>query len=142
MGNAGRDDAPDIPGGWRRDDELGPGFGVLGPLLMTSHGVRVPVGPPTQRAVLAMLLINRNRPVSVESLINGVWDEDPVPADNDIVLDDTDVSRHHAVIADTGTGFLITDLRSTNGVEVQGERIRGSAALGDGDHIRIGNQDF
>jgi hypothetical protein len=27
-------------------------------------------------------------------------------------------------------------------VEVQGERIRGSAALGDGDHIRIGNQDF
>lgn len=62
--------------------------------------------------------------------------------DNDIVLDDTDVSRQHAVIADTGTGFLITDLRSTNGVEVQGERIRGSAALGDGDHIRIGNQDF
>jgi SARP family transcriptional regulator, regulator of embCAB operon len=366
----------------------GLGFGVLGPLLMTSHGVRVPVGPPKQRAVLAMLIINRNRPVSVESLISGVWDEDPVPAarpsiqahvsnlrrllrgagvdpyevlasappgyqisvadadcdvgrfaaskaagtraaaagqfeeasnhfafalaewrgpvlddlrdfpfvdpfattlteekvaahtaraeaeivcgragavigglealaaehpyreplwaqlitayyvterqsdalgayrrlktalveglgidpgrtvtalherilrqepldtrlaaltthkrgayraeeagatpeptsvallrhkagreyrlsgvttrigrftDNDIVLDDTDVSRHHAVIADTGTGFLITDLRSTNGVEVQGERIRGSATLGDGDRIRIGNQDF
>ena len=58
----------------------GLGFGVLGPLLMTSHGVRVPVGPPKQRAVLAMLLINRNRPVSVESLINAVWGEDPVPA--------------------------------------------------------------
>ena len=58
----------------------GLGFGVLGPLLMTSHGVRVPVGAPKQRAVLAMLLINRNRPVSVESLINAVWDEDPVPA--------------------------------------------------------------
>ncbi|WP_156689124.1 BTAD domain-containing putative transcriptional regulator [Mycobacterium sp. Marseille-P9652] len=365
----------------------GLGFGVLGPLLMTSHGVRVPVGPPKQRAVMAMLLINRNRPVSVESLINGVWDEDPVPAarpsiqahisnlrrllrsagvdpyqvlasappgyqlsvadadcdvgrflaaktagtkaaaagqfeeasshfafalaewrgpvlddlrdfpfvdpfatalmeekvaahtaraeaeivcgragavigelealaaehpyreplwaqlitayyvterqsdalgayrrlktalaeglgidpgptvttlherilrqeplganlaaltthkrgayraeedaaaqgstvallrdragreyrlsgattrigrftDNDVVLDDTDVSRHHAVIADTGTGFLITDLRSTNGVEVEGQRIRGSAALADGDRIRIGNQEF
>lgn len=58
----------------------GLGFGVLGPLLMTSHGVRVPVGAPKQRAVLAMLLINRNRPVSVDSLINAVWDEDPVPA--------------------------------------------------------------
>jgi DNA-binding SARP family transcriptional activator len=58
----------------------GLGFGVLGPLLMTSHGVRVPVGPPKQRAVLAMLVINRNRPVSVESLINAVWDEAPVPA--------------------------------------------------------------
>jgi DNA-binding SARP family transcriptional activator len=58
----------------------GLGFGVLGPLLMTSNGVRVPVGAPKQRAVLAMLLLNRNRPVSVESLINAVWDEDPVPA--------------------------------------------------------------
>ena len=27
-----------------------------------------------------MLLINRNRPVSVESLINAVWGEEPVPA--------------------------------------------------------------
>ncbi|MCV7377076.1 regulator [Mycobacterium alsense] len=371
---------------------IGLGFGALGPLLMTSHGVRVPVGAPKQRAVLAMLLINRNRPVSVDSLINAVWDEDPVPAartsiqahisnlrrllrsagadpyqvlasappgyqlsvadadcdlgrftaakvagtqaaaaghyedasrnlslalgewrgpvlddlrgfafvdafatalteekvaahtaraeaeiacgradgvigelealtaehpyreplwaqliiayyvterqsdalgayrrlktalaeglgidpgptvsalherilrqeplgakasdltthrrgsfsfepttsslplaesattpaglrgargrlyrltgaitrigrftDNDIVLDDTDVSRHHAVITDTGTGFMMTDLRSTNGVEVQGQRIRGSATLADGDHIRIGGLDF
>jgi DNA-binding SARP family transcriptional activator len=368
----------------------GLGFGVLGPLLMTSHGVRVPVGAPKQRAVLAMLLINRNRPVSVDSLINAVWDEDPVPAartsiqahvsnlrrllrdagadpyqvlasappgyqlsvadadcdlgrfsaaklagnqaaaagrfedasrqfslalgewrgpvlddlrgfafvdafatalmeenvathtaraeaeiacgrageviaelealtaehpyreplwaqlitayyvterqsdalgayrrlktalaeglgidpgrtvsalherilrqeplglkradltthkrgaykqesttagiqlaesalarlidqtgrahpltgattrigrftDNDVVLDDTDVSRHHAVITDTGTGFMMTDLRSTNGVEVGGQRIRGSATLADGDRIRIGGHEF
>jgi DNA-binding SARP family transcriptional activator len=367
----------------------GLGFGVLGPLLMTAHGIRVPLGPPKQRAVLAMLVINRNRPASVESLVNAVWDEDPVPAartsiqshvsnlrrllraagvdpyqvltsappgyqlsvadadcdlgrfiaektagvqaaaagrfeeasshlsaalgewrgpvlddlrdfafvdafahtlvedkvaahtahaeaeiacgraaavigelealaaehpyreplwaqlitayyvterqsdalsayrrlktalaeglgidpgptvsalyerilrqqplgakrdalttlkrsaytpeapdfgipvaavvarlqdkagrqyrlngtttrigrldDNDIVLNDEDVSRHHAVIADTGTGFVVTDLRSTNGVEVQGQRIRGSATLADGDRIRIGSQQF
>ncbi len=63
-------------------------------------------------------------------------------ADNDIVLDDTDVSRHHAVITDTGTGFVITDLRSTNGIEVQGQRIRGSATLANGDRIRIGGYDF
>lgn len=62
--------------------------------------------------------------------------------DNDIVLDDNDVSRHHAVIADTGTGFVITDLRSTNGVEVRGELIRGSAALADGDRVCIGGCDF
>src|SRR6201990_3739014 len=58
----------------------GLGFGVLGPLLMTAHGVRVALGPPKQRAVLAMLVLNRNRPVSVDSLINAVWDQDPVPA--------------------------------------------------------------
>jgi SARP family transcriptional regulator, regulator of embCAB operon len=62
--------------------------------------------------------------------------------DNDIVLDDTDVSRHHAVITNTGSQFVITDLRSTNGVEVQGLRIRGSATLDDGDHIRIGGCEF
>jgi DNA-binding SARP family transcriptional activator len=62
--------------------------------------------------------------------------------DNDIVLDDTDVSRHHAVITDTGTGYVMTDLRSTNGIEVQGHRIRGSATLADGDRIRIGGYDF
>lgn len=58
----------------------GLGFGVLGPLLMTTHGVRVALGPPKQRAVLGMLVLNRNRPVSVDSLINAVWDQDPVPA--------------------------------------------------------------
>jgi len=62
--------------------------------------------------------------------------------DNDVVLDGEDVSRHHAVIADTGTGFMITDLRSTNGVEVGGQRIRTSAALADGDRIRIGRHDL
>jgi DNA-binding SARP family transcriptional activator len=62
--------------------------------------------------------------------------------DNDIVLDDTEVSRHHAVIADTGTSFVITDLRSTNGVKVQRRRIRPTAVLGDGDDICIGGHEF
>ena len=63
-------------------------------------------------------------------------------SDNDIVLNDDYVSRHHAVIVDTGTSFLITDLRSANGVEVQRQRIRTSANLADGDHIRIGDHEF
>ena len=62
--------------------------------------------------------------------------------DNDIVLDDSEVSRHHAVIADTGTDFVITDLRSTNGVKVQGRRIRPTAVLANGDRIRIGAHEF
>ena len=40
-------------------------------------------------------------------------------ADNDVVLDDADVSRHHAVVSDTGSSFVITDLRSANGVYVR-----------------------
>jgi DNA-binding SARP family transcriptional activator len=63
-------------------------------------------------------------------------------ADNDIVLDDANVSRHHAVIIDTGTSFVISDLRSANGVDVQGERIRASVTLCDGDRIRICDHRF
>ncbi|MBY0288560.1 MAG: FHA domain-containing protein [Mycobacteriaceae bacterium] len=63
-------------------------------------------------------------------------------ADNDIVLDDNNVSRHHAVIIDTGTSFVITDVRSANGIDVRGERIRGTATLGDGDTIRICDHEF
>lgn len=55
------------------------GFGVLGPLQMTTRGVEVPVGTPKLRAVLAMLVINRNRPVAVDSLIDAVWQESPPP---------------------------------------------------------------
>jgi len=52
----------------------------LGPLQLSVEGTPVPLGAPKQRAVLAMLVINRNRPVGVESLINAVWDQSPVPA--------------------------------------------------------------
>ena len=37
---------------------------------------------------------------------------------------------------------MISDLRSTNGVQVRGRRIRRSATLADGDHIRIGGHEF
>jgi SARP family transcriptional regulator, regulator of embCAB operon len=62
--------------------------------------------------------------------------------DNDIVLDDANVSRHHAVVIDTGTSYVISDLRSANGVYVGDERIRGTATLADGDRIRICNHEF
>lgn len=62
--------------------------------------------------------------------------------DNDIVIDDDDVSRNHAVIGYTGAGFVITDLRSTNGVLVEGRRIHASVTLADGDRIHIGSHEF
>jgi DNA-binding SARP family transcriptional activator len=43
------------------------GFGVLEPLQMTVDGTSVALGTPKQRAVLAMLVVNRNRPESIAS---------------------------------------------------------------------------
>jgi SARP family transcriptional regulator, regulator of embCAB operon len=63
-------------------------------------------------------------------------------ADNDVVIDDDTVSRHHAVIVDTGNSFVITDLGSANGVDVGDQPIRGSATLADGDRICICGHEF
>ncbi len=63
-------------------------------------------------------------------------------SDNDIMLDSPNVSRNHAVIVDTGTNYIINDLRSSNGVHVQHQRIRSAATLHDGDHIRICDHEF
>lgn len=62
--------------------------------------------------------------------------------DNEIVLDDPNVSRHHAVIIDTGTSYVITDLHSANGVDVRNQRIRGTATLGHDDRVRICDHEF
>jgi SARP family transcriptional regulator, regulator of embCAB operon len=52
---------------------------VLGPLQICVDGTPVPLGTPKQRAVLAMLLINRNRPVGIEALIDAAWEQWPPP---------------------------------------------------------------
>src|ERR1700753_168155 len=49
-------------------------FGLLGPLEMSVDGALVALGTPKQRAVLAMLLMNRNSPVGVDRLITALWE--------------------------------------------------------------------
>lgn len=58
-------------------------------------------------------------------------------SDNDIVLADVSVSRHHAEIRRGPDGWAIHDLNSTNGVEVNRVSVR-SAPVRAGDHITIG----
>jgi hypothetical protein len=58
---------------------------------------------------------------------------------SDIVLDDSTVSRRHALVLDRGGGHVIADDRSLNGVFVNGERVR-EAPLRHGDEVRIGDR--
>ena len=46
---------------------------MLGPLQVSVDRQPVPLGTPKQRAVLALLLINRNRPVPRDSIIDAIW---------------------------------------------------------------------
>ncbi len=59
--------------------------------------------------------------------------------DADIILEDTGVSRHHLELRTEEDGTLIaTDLGSTNGTFVDGERIRTPVALQDRSLVTIG----
>lgn len=58
--------------------------------------------------------------------------------DADIILDDTGVSRHHLELRADGSALMATDLGSTNGTFVDGERIRTPVTLQDRSSIRIG----
>ncbi|MEN9937089.1 MAG: hypothetical protein RLZZ387_3668 [Chloroflexota bacterium] len=56
---------------------------------------------------------------------------------NDIILEDTRVSRHHAQLRYRARRFWVTDTGSTNGTFVNGEQVT-ERALRDGDIISLG----
>src|SRR3954469_4569114 len=52
-------------------------YRILGPLEVLAPDGPVPLGGAKQRAVLAMLLLRANEVVSTDSLIEGLWGEEP-----------------------------------------------------------------
>ncbi|HMY58379.1 MAG TPA: FHA domain-containing protein, partial [Pseudomonadota bacterium] len=58
---------------------------------------------------------------------------------NTIRLTERNVSRRHARITRQGNGLFIEDLLSYNGIKVNGDRIQGKVAVGDGDRVQIGD---
>ncbi len=61
--------------------------------------------------------------------------------DNDIVLDDRPVSRHHAVVERDPAGryWLLRDLKSKNGTFLNDTPLTGEAPLRHGDRVKIGS---
>jgi VWFA-related protein len=62
--------------------------------------------------------------------------------DNQVVLEDSTVSRHHAWIRSEGEAFLIFDIGSGNGTFVNDEQIDEPRILENGDIIRFGDAEF
>jgi hypothetical protein len=60
--------------------------------------------------------------------------------DCDIQLSDPNVSRRHAELRQEGASYWIVDLDSTNGIEVNGRRLK-RAKLEDGDRVTLGSTD-
>jgi two-component system response regulator AtoC len=57
----------------------------------------------------------------------------------DIAMEDTKLSRQHAQFVKQDDKLILTDLGSTNGTFVNGERIYSPTELSHGDEIRVGN---
>ncbi|SCL42093.1 Predicted ATPase [Micromonospora pallida] len=55
-------------------------FWILGPTEVTEGGRSLAIGGPKPRAALAALLLDANRIVSVEGLVDAVWGDQPPPS--------------------------------------------------------------
>ncbi len=61
-------------------------------------------------------------------------------AGNTIVINDAEVSRKHTQLVFQGGKFIITDIGSTNGTFVNGQRVTGQHVLQAGEIISLGEQ--
>lgn len=96
-----------------------------------------PFGLPSQRRAALVLEVDGIRhPLTPPGFVIGRGSE------ADVRVNDPGISRQHARVVVSGTPEVpvisIEDLGSTNGITVNGERVR-RAVLGDGSRIEIGN---
>ena len=71
-------------------------FAILGPVEARTNGSALQLGGPKPRALLAMLLLDANEPVSRDRLIEGLWGDDPPPSADQTL--DSYVSRLRRVL--------------------------------------------
>jgi DNA-binding response OmpR family regulator len=75
--------------------------------------------------------IRSSWPLDADETTIGRW------PDNDVVIADRWISRHHALITRRGLRYVVKDLGSKNGTFVNGQRLTGPQELEDGDRIQV-----
>ncbi|WP_214321800.1 AfsR/SARP family transcriptional regulator [Nonomuraea sediminis] len=115
--------------------------GVLGPVRAWRDGTALDLGSPRQRALLACLALDEGRPVSLDRLIDALWEDDPAPTVTPMVR--SYVSRLRGVLGHEhlvrlGGGYALrgvgTDLAEFHTLTAQG-RHRRALALWRGDPV-------
>jgi pSer/pThr/pTyr-binding forkhead associated (FHA) protein len=110
---------------------------VDGKLKETVHGV--PAAPRPSGAVLANFLVRagslKGQRLMVKTPVVNIGRADY----NDIVLPDESVSTAHAKLQRREGVWVLVDLDSTNGTFVDGDPVKGEAALAPGATIRFGD---
>jgi general secretion pathway protein A len=97
--------------------------------------------PTAQRATAKLVLSTDGRNISELHLVPGRKVIGRTP-DNDLQIDSKFISRHHCQLVTGSDGItVIEDLNSTNGILVQGKRVR-RHTLRDGDIVSLGQHDL
>jgi predicted ATPase/Tfp pilus assembly protein PilF len=87
-------------------------FRVLGPVEVRRDGSTLQIGGPRQRALLALLLVNRERVISADELVEELWSGEP--PDGALTTIRSYMSRLRGVLGDaapisgTSAGYAIT----------------------------------
>ena len=145
------------------DDDLDLGeFGIATRMVQPDRRAREPDAPePEPEAGQTMIYRPRQQPteaVSPEELgvererVSLTWDGERREVEKrrvligrskecDVQLADPNVSRRHAEVRQEGASYWVVDLDSTNGIEVNGRRLK-RAKLEDGDRITLGSTDM
>jgi hypothetical protein len=97
--------------------------------------VESPAAPEPPREVVTITLAGHAHPITSRSFVIGRSRE------CDLRVTDGNASRRHAEIAQEGSVYVLVDLGSTNGTELNGRKIT-RQELTDGDRITIGATDL
>jgi pSer/pThr/pTyr-binding forkhead associated (FHA) protein len=92
---------------------------------------------PPESALRAYLLVRTDRGAPVQFDLGGPLITIGRASDNDVIVDDAQVSRHHCQLKLQHGAYSFADLGSRNGSLVNGQPVT-EIALGPGDVIRIG----
>ena len=106
---------------------------VLAPAPVTQTAM--PATPPPASATSASFILADGQRIILDRDLITVGRQ----SDCEVVIDDHNVSRRHAEIRRTTAGWVITDLGSTNGTKVNGEKIVNGQLLTDGDVVAFGS---
>jgi hypothetical protein len=120
-------DAPAATMVYRADEPLDEAFGAP----------EEPEEPEPEREHVTLTVEGRVVPVSADRIVVGRSRE------CDVRVDDSNVSRRHFELVRESPGtWVVSDLGSTNGTEVNGRTVQHRTTLDDGDRITIGSTEL
>lgn len=124
-------------------------FELLGPVSVRSDGVGVPLGPPLRRTLLALLAWHRGSTVSVDRIVDALWEAEPPSRPEASIqammshlrraIEPDRGPRGHAEILRTQLPGYLLVLPAEAGLDVddfRGALSAARAARSDGDHAR------